>query len=507
MLIRAGFISLLCSFALAAPAQGPASRVIPGRFLVLYRNGMVPAAAKVSTHAAGAVLLSAHPHLGVAVVQVPVADSAKTLALLANDQQVQAIVADRFVAASALSVRALSPAQVASQPDSLYASPQGWAVRMVGGFGDSANPGPWTYTHGAGVRIAVLDSGIDATHPDLAPNLAFNLSEINQSAATGLSSVCDDGSAQDQTGHGTWTASLAAGAFGPQTGLVAGVAPAASLLNIKVLERLPSATTSAADPTGCIAGEAGGLLSWVIQGIDDAIAQHADIIQMSLGTVVDLTTGDGAGLQVLFNQVTYAASQSGAILIASAGNDGLSFGTGAEAGRYLELPAQARNVLAIVAATNPACAENLATGAGCAAGQVTLPYYSNSGPAMNALAAPGGSYPQAATLDAPDAPSGWIAGACTAGGRFGCFGLGQSAYVQAMGTSASAALAAGAAALVRAAFPSWTAAQVVQAMRAAAIPYRGLPVAMISAIPLVAPATQHALPIPTAPVIIVTGQH
>ena len=43
---------------------------------------------------------------------------------------------------------------------------------------------------GKGVRIAILDSGVDATHPDIAPNLALNLTEVDQTA---YPSACDDG--------------------------------------------------------------------------------------------------------------------------------------------------------------------------------------------------------------------------------------------------------------------------------------------------------------------------
>jgi subtilisin family serine protease len=53
---------------------------------------------------------------------------------------------------------------------------------------------------------------------------------------------------------------------------------------------------------------------------------------------------------------------------------------------------------------------------------------------------------------------------------FGCFNLGHSAYVQAMGTSASAALVSGAAALVRAAHPNWSSDQITAALRNAATP-------------------------------------
>ena len=410
-----------------------------------------------------------------------------SLATLRADPAVEFVIHDRILSAHNLILRPNLPAVVAigtpppASPQAPYdtyytSTPQGWAVIQAGGYGDAtpggATHGPWDTTFGAGIRIAILDSGMDATHPDIAPNLALNFTEVDQSA-TGLPSPCDDGSPQDQQGHGTWVTSLAAGARGPGTGLMIGVAPAATLLNIKVLERLPDPASTAPDvATQCATGQAGGLLSWVIQGIDDAIAQHADVINLSLGTLVDLDTGEGAGLKAAFDRVTYAANQAGAVVIASAGNDGLDLSNP----RYVELPAQARGVLAVVASTNPACAENLAPGAQCAPGPITLPYYSNYGAPLDAIAAPGGSYPDGTDTGV----SGWIRGACSNGlpntldgppdstHSFGCFNLGHASYLQAMGTSASAALASGAAALVRAAHPTWTPDQVVAELRATA---------------------------------------
>ena len=483
-------------------SQTPMGRSVPGRFIVAYRNGAIPANAAARL-GANARLLQRHERLGIAIVQAPTASADQVRAALSADPAVQSVVEDRVVFANAVKVQ---PASVpAGTADALYNSPQGWAVRQVGGYA----PGPWTVATGKGVRIAILDSGVDASHPDISPNLALNLSEIDQSVATGMPSVCDDGSPQDQQGHGTWTASLAAAALGPDTGQVAGVAPSATLLNIKVLERLPSAVTSASDPTGCNAGEASGLLSWVIAGIEDAVAQRADIVSMSLGTLVDITTGDGAGLQAMFDQVTHAAANAGVILIAAAGNDAFNLSDQ----RYIELPAQSRDVLAIVASTNPACAENLIAGATCAAGPITLPYYSNYGAPLNALAAPGGSYPAGPNADTTQA-SGWIWGACssglpstvsgvpsTRGQSFGCFGLGHTAYVQAMGTSASAPLAAGAAALILAANPTWSAAKVVAALRASAVPVAGVPVPLVNVAAIVqsasgSPTTQHTINAP-----------
>ena len=65
---------------------------------------------------------------------------------------------------------------------------------------------------------------------------------------------------------------------------------------------------------------------------------------------------------------------------------------------------------------------------------------------------------------------------------FGCFNLGHTQYVQAIGTSASAPLAAGVAALYRAANPSWSAAQVIAAMRGSAVPTTNVPFPMVTAV-------------------------
>ncbi len=141
----------------------------------------------------------------------------------------------------------------------------------------------WSVSSGVGVKVAVIDTGIDLTHPDLATNIKGGINTISP-----LKSPNDD------NGHGTHVAGTIAGI---DNGIgVIGVAPGASLYAVKVLGKSGS-----------------GWISDIIEGIDWCIANDIDVINMSLGSSSDVQS---------FHDAIIAAYNSGIVIVAAAGNSG-----------------------------------------------------------------------------------------------------------------------------------------------------------------------------------------
>ncbi|MEU3611200.1 S8 family peptidase [Streptomyces sp. NPDC006872] len=140
---------------------------------------------------------------------------------------------------------------------------------------------------GKGVRIAVLDTGIDTAHPDLKDQV---IAERNFSAAA---------DARDRFGHGTHVASTAAGTGAKSAGKYRGVAPGAKLLNAKVLD-----------------DEGMGEDSSIIAGMDWAAEQGADIVNLSLGGP------DTPGVDPMEAEVNKLSTEKGILFTIAAGNSG-----------------------------------------------------------------------------------------------------------------------------------------------------------------------------------------
>ncbi|MFK0281085.1 S8 family serine peptidase [Streptomyces sp. NPDC090499] len=140
---------------------------------------------------------------------------------------------------------------------------------------------------GTGVEVAVLDTGVDLGHPDLAGKIA------------GSESFVPDETVQDGFGHGTHVASTIAGSGAASDGRYKGVAPGARLLVGKVL-----------DDTG------NGQSSWIIAGMEWAAHSGAKIVSMSLGG-----TADGPS-DVLSQTVDELSADTGTLFVIAAGNAG-----------------------------------------------------------------------------------------------------------------------------------------------------------------------------------------
>jgi subtilisin family serine protease len=152
-------------------------------------------------------------------------------------------------------------------------------------------PAAWAAGHtGEGTTVAVLDTGVDASHPDLSD------------AVTGAKNFTDADSDDDYVGHGTHVASIITGSGAAGGGKYPGVAPDAKLLNGKVLN-----------------DGGGGQESWIIAGMEWAAASGADVINMSLGSPWPTDGSDPMSQAV--NRIT---ADTGALFVIAAGNSGPS---------------------------------------------------------------------------------------------------------------------------------------------------------------------------------------
>ncbi|MFJ6568130.1 S8 family peptidase [Streptomyces sp. NPDC091292] len=140
---------------------------------------------------------------------------------------------------------------------------------------------------GTGVKIAVLDTGVDATHPDLKDQVV---------AEKNFSTSAD---AKDRYGHGTHVASIAAGTGAKSAGKYKGVAPGAKLLNGKVLS-----------------DDGYGEDSNIIAGMEWAAEQNADVVNLSLGGP------DSPEVDPLETVVNKLSAEKGILFAIAAGNEG-----------------------------------------------------------------------------------------------------------------------------------------------------------------------------------------
>jgi type VII secretion-associated serine protease mycosin len=153
----------------------------------------------------------------------------------------------------------------------------------------------WETTRGAGVTIAVIDTGIDSSHPDLAGAVTGGADFSGIGANDGQTPV----GADSDSNHGTMVASLAAGRGNAPDAGVIGVAPEANLLSISI-----GFGENATDSDEQVA-----------EAVTWAVDNGADIINMSL-------TRNTLSWPASWDEAFLYAMQNDVVVVAAAGNRG-----------------------------------------------------------------------------------------------------------------------------------------------------------------------------------------
>jgi subtilisin family serine protease len=276
------FLFLLCAAGLSF-----ASNAVPGRVLVKPKGGADEAAVQGSLRAAGAREVGRVPQIGVRILQVPEQAEARVIAALSKNPNFEFAEPDYI-------------ANIILTPNDPYYATAQWHLPKV------SAPVAWDTTTGsASVTIAVVDSGVEATHPDLAGRVLAGYDFAN-----------NDSNPADDNGHGTAVAGVAAAQGNDGIG-VAGAAWNVSILPVKTMNSSGSGSYSA-----------------IANGITYSADRGARIINLSLGGSSTSST--------LQSAVSYAWNK-GCVLIAAAGNNGTS---------TTVYPAAYPNVIAVSATTS-----------------------------------------------------------------------------------------------------------------------------------------------------------
>jgi serine protease AprX len=315
--------------------------------------------------------------------------------------------------------------------------------------------GLWRKYTGAGVGVAVIDTGVDGNLPD------FQVSQSNAASRVIASAVVDPAAttASDEYGHGTMVAGLIGGDGGdlpsssPLFGRYAGAAPNANIISIKASDDQGNATVLS-------------VLYGIQFAIDNQAAYGIRVINMSLqsDSAQSYTTDP-------LDAAVEAAWLDGIVVVAAAGNNGLGGGVDYAPGNdpYVITvgavgDAQTMQHMAQVEQQqgNPSEASALQQAAGLPAP------WSSSGATQDGFAKPD-VYGPGRYIAAPLAPGSTLASECPA-----CEIAGQ--YLMASGTSLAAPIVSGAVADLLQAHPSWTPAMVKGALTHSATAPPGYPV-------------------------------
>lgn len=353
--------------------------------------------------AAGGTLQRVHPEIGYASATSTNPSFADNLRGSAGVQSVDPDLKINWV--PALTVEAAGPvaAAVSAVPTAAFFYPCQWNLEQIDA------PAAWAAgAFGAGIKVAVLDTGVDPFHQDLAGKIDVPNSASMLTAGTSPCGAFDETTIFDLNFHG----SFVSGVITSNSIGVAGVAPDATVVGVKVLNCNGS-----------------GTFGDVIAGILYAASlADVDVINMSLGAAIPKNLPGAGPLVAAFNQAVNHAQSQGKLVVSAAGNDGADM---QHAGNVTWIPAESGSGIGIYATGNTD----------------TLASYSNHGVSGAWIGGPGGDFPN--TL--PGRPGCVVNNALESLMLSVCSSFvcgGPNFYVLAAGTSFASPTVAGVAALV-----------------------------------------------------------
>jgi subtilisin family serine protease len=417
-----GTILVACSE--HAPVDPVAARISnqplpssPRYIIELAAAGKVPATLIASIASAHGRILRVHEGVGMVIVSGLTAQAATALEhapgvryvmpdlniKMINDPTMRRMVAlrgTRLAPRGAVSAR--------GNPSNAHFFPLQWNMMVT--QADSA----WGLSsQGSGVKVFILDTGVDTAHQDLKGLIDIPLCTSFAFASSDTLMLNALPFSHDVVGHGSFVSSIiASNSIG-----VAAVAPQAKLIMVRVLDDSGSGSSSA-------------LLSGILYAVDSG----ADIINMSLGGYLSRQSGSFLAFADFYQRVVDYAAQRNVVLVAAAGNESVNTNTAtAPTGSYadsLNTPAGLLHVLSI-GATGPVDTANFDT----------IAQYSNFGDAGVGVFAPGGN-----TVDTLE--NDLVFGVCSSATTL-CPGV-ENEYLVGAGTSFASPMAAAEAAVVKA---------------------------------------------------------
>ncbi len=283
----------------AAPASASSSAGLPpgvSRHIVVFKTGTERGARLSIVQGQGGRVVRELPLINAVVIQGDSSQILDTTASLAKRSEVLRVDPDPVVnwlvsvdrGMGEFSLPGVHEVATAAAPAVAAFRQKGEGQQTPWGVSRVHAPESWAKASGQGVKVCVVDTGIDASHPDLKDNVAGGWNAIDNS-----------GNFKDDNGHGTHVSGTIA-AVDNKIGVV-GVAPKVSLYGVKVLDASGS-----------------GAFDAVIAGMQWCVQHHMQVASMSLGA----DQGNDS-----LKETVAAMAKGGVALIAAAGNSGPGAGT------------------------------------------------------------------------------------------------------------------------------------------------------------------------------------